>query len=112
MLDVATLSSELLVLHYETFRSDPVSEAERVLKFVRFPEADPERRACARRFPEVMTRRRRRLADEDVTWCPEAARALEEAVDQVARVFEERGLPPLPLQHYGQYQRGKRRTEL
>ena len=98
VLDAVSLSSELLVVHYETFTAGDLA---RVLHFLKVP-ADEERLSCARRFPDVIPRRRPRSLPGDV-FCSRARDILDVAIPEVDKELRAHKLPPLPLDRYEHY---------
>ncbi len=104
-LDTLSLTSELLVVHYEDMREDPLAQMERALRFLKLP-TNKDRFDCVRRFP--LPKRRNsgvHLPEEESPFCVEAAEELEEAIQEVDAALRSGGHSPLPVSRYKYYRK-------
>ena len=55
--DWLTLSPNLLVLHYEDFKSDPIEGLNQIHNFIKYP-TDPKRIKCRQQNPSTLFKRK------------------------------------------------------
>ena len=99
-MDWLTTSPELLVIHYEDFLTDPTSELESVLEFLRYP-VDPKRMECIRDNQFNKWKRFKKESDgfksdpfEDLH------RIFDSAIRQVQDELKYRGYKTIPIEKY------------
>ena len=98
-MDWLTISPELLVIHYEDFLTDPISELESVLAFLRFPP-DEKRIRCIRENPYNKWKRVQRESGWKANPFSGLHDVFDPAIRQVQEELQARGFKLLPVDKY------------
>lgn len=100
-------SDQLLVVHYERLKEDPLPELRRILRFLQLP-VDEKRLDCIVKYPQAKFRRKSRSTEAGIPPLP-----VREAVDRAIRyadfIIRRSGNPALPLDSYSYYNNSGRK---
>lgn len=99
-MDWITMGKNILVMHYETLKLDPIPVLRTLLDFVHLP-VDEERLSCIREFPILHNKRvQMDLKESPFEGCPRAKDLILDSIAMVDRALRSRGFEALPVKDY------------
>ncbi len=103
-LDAIALSTEILVIHFETFQKDKETHLKHLLNFLRIPVDENRLECIGKHALDALKRKRSKNLPEDI-FCDKARKAIEDAIEIVRETLVAGGHPDLPVELYEHFSR-------